>query len=842
MPSLRPSRKPLTLIALVFGLLLCSAPAANAADLFITADGTLHFKADPGRFNDVSFDEDLGFIDPNPTPVADQTTCEFEDPNDPNAFEGVCVTRFSDEDPIDEAPPADEPNLAADQCAEVPSGPAPAPDNRTTGEQQFFCPNVTKVEVDALDKDDIISAAGLKDIPADIDGGTGADQIFGGQADDQISGGDGDDTLYGEDGEDNIDGDAGNDTIFGGSGSDDLDGGAGSDTLYSGDSSGTVTASGVIVQAASSGSDTIEGGAGDDQIFAGDDNDVIDGGDGNDEISGGDGNDTITGGAGDDNLAGDEGDDVIDGGDGNDEISGGAGSDTIRGGSGDDTLAGDEGDDHISGGDGSDTISGNDGNDEIDGGQGDDQIGGGDGNDDIDAGQGEDSVSGGDGNDHIDGGDNNDRMSGGDGNDVVDGGQGEDSIGGGHGDDVIDGGDGNDALAGDDGNDRVFGGEGADSVAGGDGDDVLSGGNGSDEIYGGPGTDVVDYSDADTKVTVDLGSTDLCGGTNACGGAGTDTIFGIENINGSAFDDTLTGNDLNNVINGGAGNDVINGGFGNDTENGEDGNDRFDEGDLLNGSDVFSGGNGIDVVDYHARELQVSVTLDGVANDGQPNEFDNVLPDVENSLRPPPPAFPPPAPAPDLTAPSITGITVNETRISPNGDGVQDTLDIVARFSEPTSWTFEVLSGNNAIFTQIGQGTVARPSWNGLTAAASQAVSGVYTWRITGKDAAGNQLTPKTGTIVVDRRAPRVRSLTTSRRGGVNRIRFTVNEPGTVRARIEGVRKLATIKLEDPGIVTVSWNGRNRRGRLVRPGRYLLVIVVTDPAGNKTVKRLTVRR
>jgi len=60
-------------------------------------------------------------------------------------------------------------------------------------------------------------------------------------------------------------------------------------------------------------------------------------------------------------------------------------------------------------------------------------------------------------------------------------------------------------------------------------------------------------------VTVDLG-----GGT-ATGGTGTDKLLNIENIIGSAFDDTLTGNASNNVINGGAGYDAMNGGAGNDT-------------------------------------------------------------------------------------------------------------------------------------------------------------------------------------------------------------------------------------------------------------------------------------
>ena len=43
------------------------------------------------------------------------------------------------------------------------------------------------------------------------------------------------------------------------------------------------------------------------------------------------------------------------------------------------------------------------------------------------------------------------------------------------------------------------------------------------------------------------------------------------------------------------------------------------------GPDVFDGGDGTDTVDYSARSAPVSVTVDGIANDGQAGEGDNVV-------------------------------------------------------------------------------------------------------------------------------------------------------------------------------------------------------------------------
>lgn len=102
------------------------------------------------------------------------------------------------------------------------------------------------------------------------------------------------------------------------------------------------------------------------------------------------------------------------------------------------------------------------------------------------------------------------------------------------------------------------GGEGNDYIAGTLGDDVLNGGSGNDtaaftNAFNGGGT---------TGVTVDLNIQGVAQDTVA---AGRDTLTGIENLIGSALNDTLIGNADANVIEGGMGNDTLVGGAGNDT-------------------------------------------------------------------------------------------------------------------------------------------------------------------------------------------------------------------------------------------------------------------------------------
>src|SRR5690606_20491440 len=60
-------------------------------------------------------------------------------------------------------------------------------------------------------------------------------------------------------------------------------------------------------------------------------------------------------------------------------------------------------------------------------------------------------------------------------------------------------------------------------------------------------------------------------------GAGLDRLIAIENLIGSAFNDTLTGDANDNIIDGGAGADTMDGGDGNDTYVVDDFGDVIDD-------------------------------------------------------------------------------------------------------------------------------------------------------------------------------------------------------------------------------------------------------------------------
>ncbi|MGX1499845.1 Ca2+-binding RTX toxin-like protein [Labrenzia sp. MBR-25] len=154
----------------------------------------------------------------------------------------------------------------------------------------------------------------------------------------------------------------------------------------------------------------------------------------------------------------------------------------------------------------------------------------------------------------------------------------------------------NNTLNGTTGVDTFYAYGGDDIIDAGDGDDLIFGGAGDDDIDGGNGTDTVSYASAAAGVDVDLNA----GSASDDGDGGSDTLTSIENVIGSAFNDTLDG------ANGGVANAIV-GGYGSDTMDGRNGNDIIydvtsnmaDNPDAsLDGFDYVYGGAGNDII-YH---------------------------------------------------------------------------------------------------------------------------------------------------------------------------------------------------------------------------------------------------
>ncbi|MFN3670185.1 MAG: calcium-binding protein, partial [Brevundimonas sp.] len=340
-------------------------------------------------------------------------------------------------------------------------------------------------------------------------GGSGADEMVGGNYEDLFYGGAGNDELDGDDGDDTIDGGSGNDLLTGGTGEDVLAGGAGDDTLYAKE-----WQNGGLLSADLS-ADWLDGGAGIDRVGVdlwGETRDV-----------------TFLG----SQAASATGFTFVNG-----THVRNAEQFTVRTGSGADRVWDGAFDDSFNLGSGDDLAHVSRGRDQADGGDGTDRLV-------IDYRDATMNVRATLGSAYV-GSFNSERSV------LIDwfealtvfGGSGADEMTGGNDEDLFYGGAGNDDLEGDDGDDVLDGGSGDDILNGGDGDDILDGGLGDDLLNGGNGVDTVTFATASTATRVQLART----ADQPTGGGARDTITGVENLTGSAFDDDFSGDEGANVL------------------------------------------------------------------------------------------------------------------------------------------------------------------------------------------------------------------------------------------------------------------------------------------------------
>ncbi|WP_309603204.1 calcium-binding protein, partial [Sphingomonas sp.] len=380
---------------------------------------------------------------------------------------------------------------------------------------------------------------------------------------------------------------------------------------------------------------------------------------------------TLTGTPGDDDLFGTVSEDVIDGLEGNDTISGGLGSDWVTyqgspgavevfigptgfgsasGGYGDDNLdsieniVGSNFDDFISASSSNplatdNIFNGLGGNDVLLGGRGNDTLYGGDGHDTLYGQQGDDLIQGEAGNDFMRGGSGNDTLDGGSGFDRVsffptgsdtvisgvtvslllqgvaqDTGQGLDTL---IGVESLSGTPFNDSLTGDANINWLIsadfdGAGGDDQLYGLGGNDLLEVAAGNHILDGGADVDTLSFNALGFALPNGVNVSLALQGAAQVTGLGSMTISNVENLSGTSFDDTLTGDANANALYGAGGKDSLSGGAGNDVLYGDaivsaynpvDGNPSgpalYTDVTLFGqvaGNDVLDGGAGDDIL------------------------------------------------------------------------------------------------------------------------------------------------------------------------------------------------------------------------------------------------------
>lgn len=206
----------------------------------------------------------------------------------------------------------------------------------------------------------------------------------------------------------------------------------------------------------------------------------------------------------------------------------------------------------------------------------------------------------------------------------------------------------------------------------------------------------------------------------------------------------------------------------------------------------------------------------------------------------------------DTIAPS-TAISSDYLLFSPDGDGRKDSVTLFQSSSLEDLWTGTILNASGQIVvTRTWRGRTSPFEWNGRTANGAAAANGVYSYKLSSSDKAGNSTTVEVLSIRIDTSLTPITVKTTG-------MGLSPNGDGIMDAmRLEIAAQIPTgIKSWNLGIVNsgrlairnctggsvvpafITWDGRENRANVSADGTYTAEFSVEYEKGNLPVVRST---
>ncbi|HET7703997.1 MAG TPA: glycosyl hydrolase family 18 protein [Candidatus Limnocylindrales bacterium] len=205
----------------------------------------------------------------------------------------------------------------------------------------------------------------------------------------------------------------------------------------------------------------------------------------------------------------------------------------------------------------------------------------------------------------------------------------------------------------------------------------------------------------------------------------------------------------------------------------------------------------------------------------------------------------------DTVAPVATAASIGGTLVSPNGDGILDTVRVSLTASGANRWTFSAapVSGTTvgaAIAIQAGTGGAASVAWDGRTDAGAVAPDGTYRLTLAAHDLAGNKVV-RSWNVRLDTTPATLGSSATPDRFSPNgdgaadttRLAWSSSERITGSARIyRGTTLVRSWSIANLAAGAITWNGTDAAGKAVADGSYTFRVAGRDAAGVGTSRNI----